>query len=175
MRMTNSAFSLIEIVVALAIFAFAITAIVGLMGSAMVQTRDSEENIQAANLSTTLIALYKQNLQLLYEGAPESAPSWRADFPLPKIIPQETSPGAFLPGTRQAIDSQGRKEDNADAVYTVNCIAWIEPELRIGEKKPSSSSLLVHCSLKLEWPAAASINGTAQGAYLTQTSFLLTK
>lgn len=49
-------FSLVEVVIALGICAFVLVALIGLFSSGWKMTRESEEQVQAANLATQIIA-----------------------------------------------------------------------------------------------------------------------
>ncbi len=167
-RRRRSGFSLVEIVLALGLFSIAILAIIGLMGSAMQQTRDSEEKIQAANLSSVLLTIFKQNLQTQFKTG--TAPAWPDLFPLPTSV-SATSAGSFS-DPPVAIDSQGRTCDNPDAVYALSYVLWEEPQVGT----PTAPTRVVHCSLQLEWPGPAAVAGHGvQNSYVTTTSFLLTK
>ncbi len=53
---SNRSFSLVEVVLALAICVFGVVSMVGLLGTGIQASRESEDQIQAANLASQLIA-----------------------------------------------------------------------------------------------------------------------
>lgn len=56
MKETDNAFSLVEVVVALGVASFAIVGLMGLFTVGYQSSKESEENIEAANLASLLIA-----------------------------------------------------------------------------------------------------------------------
>lgn len=159
----KAAFSLVEVVLAVGITAFAILAILGLLGVGMSNNAESERQIEAANLATQILTRYKEALV-----APPSV--WES--PLPKLNAIGSTPlTAFSPP--QPVSNDGKPISGQDADYALSHIVWNNP--RLGSRAPYTQ---VNCSVKLMWPAAAALESdmSAAGAvssYVLTTSFLV--
>jgi uncharacterized protein (TIGR02598 family) len=81
----NAGFTLVEVVIALGVFTFAIVAIAGLFVVGISTTKESSDQIQAANIASLLISTRR--------GLPTSA---IANFALPPLNVPYAAAGAFL-------------------------------------------------------------------------------
>lgn len=168
------AFSLIEVSIAMGIFGFAIVVILGLMGSALKSTRDSEERIAASNLAATLLARYQGALQNEADGGGSSGFSW-SNFPLPET-PDTAVLGApenwnskkiYVDGLGNTVS--GPNDD--DAAFALNYIAT---QSGIGTGiEPLPTLRVVRCSVQLQWPPRAADAGKAVNSYTATTSFVI--
>lgn len=169
-RHRRHAFSLIEVSIAMGIFGFAIVVILGLMGSALKSTRDSEERIAASNLAATLFARYQSGLQDIADGG--SGFHW-GNFPLPQT-PSTVPAGAAANWntTTLYVDAFGNTVGNAeDAAFALK---YITTASGLGVGVPPTPTLrLVRCSLQLQWPPLAAQNGNAVNSYTATTSFVI--
>lgn len=159
---SSAGFSLVEVIVALGIFAFSILTIIGLMGSSLKVTRDNEERIQAANVATILLARYQELLTSAKRG---EAPQWGGGFPLP------TSPGSSSGSfsSVEMIDNLGNKSSDAeDAAFG---LAYLISKKEVASGSPSE---LVHCALRLQWPANAAASDQPVNTYTATTAFVIT-
>src|SRR5690606_34727807 len=101
----KAAFSLVEVVLAIGIAAFAILSVVGLMGVAMNSNTESERQIDAANLATQIVTRYKESL------GGDSSSSWES--PLPQLDAIGSTPAtAFSPP--EPISNEGKPIDRQD-------------------------------------------------------------
>lgn len=168
----KQAFSLIEVCVAMGIFAFAIVVILGLMGSAMKSTRDSEERIAAANLAALISARYQSVLQDEANGGTGSSSFQWSDFPLPQV--PTTTTGTASPDWNPNlayVDAFGNKVGSDDAVFAVK---FISTASGIGDgNAPTPQFMLVKCALQFQWPVAAATNGKPVNTYTSITSFVV--
>ncbi len=124
-----SAFSLVEIVIAVGIFSFVIVAVMGTMSVALSSTRDSEMRLAAAHTSAVIIGTLKAN------------PTNRTDT---TIFPN-TLTGT---GSNIFVDRQGRTTDQSGAAFK---LAWkLKPDATLAN--------LVFCNIELTWPANAPTN-----------------
>lgn len=157
-------FSLVEVVVALGIFAFSILTIIGLMGSSLKVTRDNEERIQAANVATVLMERYQEMIMADLRqstGASSGGADW-SDFPLP---PNPTGGNNFS-STTQWIDNVGNETTRDEAAFGLKYLIKSDPVM-------GSPAQLVRCSLQLIWPVdAAAARSTAQNTYVATTAFV---
>lgn len=148
-------FSLVEIVLALGIFSFAIVAIIGLMGSSLRLTRDSEERIQAANAATMLAARYQEMLKSEARG---DAVNWNG-FPMPD--------NDLNGGSMQFVDTFGRKvADVDDAAFG---LVSMSKSVDIG----ASGAKLVYYTLQFHWPPVAADNSQPTSSYTATTAFVV--
>lgn len=108
------AFSLVEVVVALGIVSFVVISIIGLFTVGLTGVRDSQEQIDAANVASLLM---ERRLQ-----APEAS---IPGFPLPAINPDvlPTTPPAYQSGI--FIDRSGMVSNNSSSnVYLLTYRVW---------------------------------------------------
>ncbi len=151
-----SAFSLVEIMVALGIFSFVIVAIMGTMTVALNSTRDSEMKLRAAHVGTAIMGCLKAN-------------ATNTNIP-PVFFPYgEYAKLTDLPGTVEFsnifVDRQGLKVSSATDSNAAFRLAW-----RMTRDEEMTN--LVYCYLDLTWPpGAASTN--AKGSHRVASTILL--
>lgn len=124
----HSAFSLVEIVIAVGIFSFVIVAVMGTMSVALSSTRDSEMKLSATHTAAAIIGTLKAN------------PTNRTDT---TIFPN-TLTGS---GSNIFVDRQGRTTDQAGAAFK---LAW--------KISTNISTNLYFCNIELAWPPNAPTN-----------------
>jgi len=137
-------FSLVEVVIALGICSFVLVALIGLFSSGWKMTRESEEQVQAANLATQIIAS-----RII---APTNGPSTAAIPPAKLFQPYGnvyTTEDRFvaLDGTLTSASS--------NAAYRIACNAGTNA---------TTGSRLSQIYLRLTWPAQAAATN-ASGRY----------
>jgi len=144
------AFSLVEVVLALGICVFVLIALIGLFSSGWRTSRESEEQIRAANLASRLIAVRM--------AAPTTGPSATDGIPFDKLSQPY---GSVFSGTDAYVTSDGAVSPNltADAAYRMTCFAGTNAET--GPK-------LSQVYLRLSWPPQATA-ALANGWYETLT------
>lgn len=125
----TSAFSLVEVVIAVGIFSFVIVAVMGTMSVALSSTRDSEMKLSASHTATVLIGTLKAN------------PTNRTDT---TIFPNSLTGS----GTDIYVDRQGRLTNQAGAAFR---LAW-------KLKSDATLTNLVFCNIELTWPPNAPTN-----------------
>jgi len=152
------AFSLIEVVFALAIVVFAGFALVGLLGVGLLNTQDSRERLQAATIAEAICATRR--------AAPTndlSAP--QPYFPLPVLNPPGTGPISNTNNlaTPTYLTRDGMTTNAANAsfgfLYNVNATT----------NSPGVASVY----LCFFWPAQASPTNPSTGHYEIATTFAL--
>lgn len=156
---------MVEVVVALGIFAFSILTILGLMGSSLKVTRDNEERIQAANVATVLMERYREMITEEVRGAaglPAGQISWN-DFPLP---PNPTGGNNFSSSV-QWIDNVGSVTNREEAAFGLKHLITSDPV-------KGSPAKLVRCSLQLIWPVDSADQSSPQNSYVATTAFVAT-
>ena len=131
------AFSLIEVVLALGVCTFGIVALVGLFSTGVQASKESQEEIQAANLASYLVAVRTASPT---NGLP--------NFGLPPL--------AAAASATNYIGVDGLVTNAAAAAYRLVC--------RAGTNTATGSSLS-QVYLLLSWPPAADPNGTASKKY----------
>ena len=125
------AFSLIEVVLALGICAFALVALFGLLGAGLQTNRDSEDQIQAANLMSMLVSTRMT--------APTAA---IANFAIPSSAMTNAYGNAYSGGTN-FIGFDGKLTNSAYAAYQITC--------RAGTNGMTGSGM-AQVYLMLSWP-----------------------
>jgi|GEM_PF-811372 hypothetical protein len=168
-RRIAGGFSLVEVILAIGIAAFAVLTVLGLLGTAMRSNADSEERIQAANLATTLLIQYREFLNGNQTGA-----QWAS--PLKNATIQTGPPSNF--GNAEAISIDGVEVPKADpnAAYALSYAIWKDPDLA-ADNAPYD---LITCSLRFQWPPKAVFAGNSSNtdrfdSYEVTTSFLVNK
>jgi Tfp pilus assembly protein PilV len=160
----DTAFSLVEVVVALGIFAFSILTIIGLMGSSLKVTRDNEERIQAANVATVLMERYREMINQEVRraaGRQADAISWN-NFPLPA----NPAGGNSFSSSVQWIDNVGAVTSREEAAFGLKHLITSEPV-------KGSAAQLVRCSLQLIWPVESADKDSPQkNTYVATTAFV---
>ena len=133
-------FSLIEVVLALAVCTFGIVALVGLFSTGVQASKESQDEIQAANFASYLVAVRT--------ASPTNA---IANFGVP---PLPAAAGGIT--ATNFVGPDGLVTNAAAAAYRLVC--------RAGTNAATGPSLS-QVYLLLSWPAAADPNGTAAKKY----------
>ena len=134
------AFSLVEVVIALAVTTFAVMAMIGLLGTGIHSGKESEDQIQAAGVASLIISQCA--------AAPTNA---IANFILtPNNLTNALT--TFGPGN---IGLDG-KITTVNPAYQVSGLAGTNT---------MTGSKLAEVYLRLTWPATASANNSAVGSY----------
>jgi type II secretory pathway pseudopilin PulG len=165
-RLRVCGFSLIEVAIALAITVFAIMSIVGLLGGALQSNRNSEQQIEAANLASSLLLQYRSALK----GKQSDLP-WPAAFPIPEDA-VDNPPGTEF-SKPVGISLNGKVLGGLDAKDVRFAFSYLISKQDLG---PSAPYYLVNCSLRTEWPpAAVKAQGKAAEHFTAMTSILVRK
>ena len=111
------AFSLVEVVMAIAICSFVLVAILGLFTTGLQSTKESEEEIQAANLAATLISLRM--------ATPTNTITALPNFAIPASAMTQTYGGAYSGGASTSyVGTDGQTlATAANAAYMITCMA----------------------------------------------------
>lgn len=159
-----SAFSLVEVVIALGLVSFVIVAVIGLFSVGLQATRDSEESIDATNLAAEIIgkrfAAPTNDLPPL-DGQP---------FVLEKVPPLESLPSSpQWAASVSKISAPGGYETNAagKGSFLVTYAYW-----RDTNSAPGTNSRMVKLHLFLSSPAEAPLD-RAPNRYEVLTSHLM--
>lgn len=137
-------FSLVEVVVALGICSFVLVALIGLFSTGWKMTRESEEQVQAANLATQLIAA-----RIV---APTNGPSTAA---IPPTKLSQSYGNAYTTEDR-FVSLDGTLTSSAtNAAYRIACNTGTNS---------ATGSRLSQVYLRLTWPAQAAATN-ASGRY----------
>src|ERR1700744_5329447 len=105
------AFSLVEVVLALSICAFVLITMLGLLGTGLQSSKDSEDQIQAANLASLLVSTCM--------ACPTNTP---ANFAIPTTALTNVYGNAY-PGGTNYIGVDGYLTNAANAAYVITCQA----------------------------------------------------
>ncbi len=132
--MTDSAFTLVEVVVALGIFTFALMAILGLFVIGISTNKESSDQIQAANLASLLISTRR--------ALPTNA---IANFALPPLNVAYSSNGTYL------TNAQGVAVDG-----TTTGIRSYNLYYQVGTNSESGAHL-AQVYMLLWWPTASAL------------------
>jgi uncharacterized protein (TIGR02598 family) len=133
-----SSFTLVEVVIALGIFSFAIVAIVGLFAVGIDTNKESSEQIQAADVASLLISTRR--------AVPTST---IANFALPPLNVQYSSTGTYLTN-----ESGVATDGTLTGARTYNLFYQIGTNYQTGANPATGTHLaLVH--LMLWWPTAS--------------------
>lgn len=140
----TGAFSLVEVVLALAVCTIGLIAMIGLLGTGMQTGRDSEEQIQAANMASLLISLRA--------AAPTNVIT---NFAIPETAITGLYGNAY-PGGTNFIGWDGRLTNSASAAYQILCRAGTNA---------STGTDVAQVYLMLSWPAQASPTNASAKRY----------
>lgn len=149
---SETAFSLVEVVMALGICSFALVAIMGLFTTGLQSSKDSEAQIQAANLVSMLIATRQA-----------SPTNDIANFAIPSARMTNAFTNAYgASGTilTNYLTSDGLTTSSASlALYQISC--------KVGTNAMWPKVAQVY--IKLSWPARMNPANAAAGTYETLT------
>lgn len=139
------AFSLVEVVLAIAICSFGLIAILGLFTTGVQSTRESEQEIQAANLASTLISLRTASPTNNIAALPNFA------------IPTAAMTGPYGPAYtgNVYVGSDGQTNTLANSLYLITCQAGTNSLTGNG---------ISQVYLMLSWPPQVS-SASAAGRY----------
>ena len=142
------AFSLVEVVLAIAICSFVLIAILGLFTTGLQSTRESEQQIQAANLASTLISLRTASPTNNIAALPNFA------------IPTTAMTNAYGPAYagNVYVGPDGQTTTLANAVYLITCQAGTNTMTGNG---------ISQVYLMLSWPPQAAVTSAAGRYELT--------
>lgn len=141
-RAAQFAFSLAEVVIALGVCTFVLVALIGLFSNGWRSSRDSEDQIQAANFASRFLCV-------------SSAASTGSANPGGLSLARLTQPyGSAFSSSNAFLDSAGVLSTNmpADASYRITCLSGTN-----ATTGPSVSQVY----LKLSWPPQASLTNEA--------------
>ncbi|HSI84089.1 MAG: hypothetical protein ACAI35_16045 [Candidatus Methylacidiphilales bacterium] len=126
------AFSLVEVVLALGIFAFVLVALAGLLGIGLQTSRDSEDQIQAANLASLLISTRT--------ASPTHSIT---NFAIPAAAMTNLYGDVYL-GAASYVGFDGKLTNAPNAAYQITCRAGTNT---------ATGSRMTQVYLMLSWPA----------------------
>ena len=154
------AFSLVEVVTALAVVVFAGFALVGLLGVGVRNTQDSREQLQAATIAETICATRRAapNANLTANG-----------FPLPALSTSANNlgpPASPVALTWDGVTAPSTSDPSARFGLLYNIVA---PASYV----PSTSPGMAIVYLNIYWPAQAAPGSGAGGHFEVTTSFAL--
>jgi len=146
----SSAFSLVEIVLAMGVCTFIIVALVGLFGVGLKARRDSLNQCQAADLATHLIATRAAfpNVESVSSG------SWA--IPAAAMVQRY---GNAYPTATAYVGADGKLTDSTKAVYSICCYSGTTV---------ATGPRVAKVYFVLSWPPGAS-QANAEGRYETVT------
>ena len=156
---TKNGFSLIEVVLALAVFSFAVIAVVGLVPSGLVSLQSSSADSLALNVLQDI----SQDIALTTQAPVTSRTSPRYKIPVP--IPSTATPPSPL--TYYFNDGGVLAASNTTARYKVT-VTIIPPGAIAGGGAYQATQVY----LRATWPAAAK-PGTEAGGVDLYSSFLM--
>jgi len=134
------AFSLVEVVLALGICAFVLVALIGLFSTGLRTGRESEEQVQAANLASQILAT---------RIAAPTTSSNLSDFAIP-LSSLTNSYADVFPSTGALVGLDGRT--NSTPAYRIICRAGTNAQ---------TGPRLAQVYVMLSWPYQASITNSA--------------
>ncbi len=144
-RQVRRAFSLVEVVLAIAICSFSLIAILGLFTTGLQSTRDSEQQIQAANLASTLISMRMASPTNTFSSLP--------NFAIPASAMTKGFASAYTGNVY--VGSDGQTNTIGNAVYRISCSAGTNSLTGTGTAQ---------VYIMLSWPPQATAT-TAAGRY----------
>lgn len=149
-RPGSRAFSLVEVVLALGICAFVLVALLGLFSTGLRASRESEEQVQAANLASQIFAT---------RMAARSSDTNTPNFAIPASV-LTNAYGSVFGSAGGFVGLDGRTTPNADgAAYRILAMAGTN-----ALTGPRTSQVY----LMLSWPPQAALSNSA-GHYETLT------
>jgi type II secretory pathway pseudopilin PulG len=137
-RHLASAFSLVEVTLALGIAAFCLIAVFGLMPVGMQTNRNAKSQTRATNIMAAVIADLRATPRTVTTS-------------LQLCIPFGTSKTLYF-------DSEGRCSSNVDGLTSPCGVAWVPPlqtQYRLTVTFPTSPTGSSYADLKVTWPAPA--------------------
>lgn len=146
MKRSAAAFSLVEVVLALGIVAFAFVGVLALLPAGLKASRDASAQTEASNLATAIAADLRRAPVTPNATSPRFAipmPDPDATEPTPVVSPVER----FFSGNTATTDASGTAFTAANAKYRVSL--WFTPPEDANDRFATSVRLLV------TWPAAA--------------------
>ncbi len=155
-RKSSRGFSLVEVVLALAIVVFALFSMVGLLGVGLQNSQDSRERVQAATIAEQVCSIRR--------AAPTTdVTSVQPNFPLPVL---QTSANNLSSPDYVTRDGQKTTIDKADFGF----IYSITPKLD-AVPAGNTSNGVSQVYICLFWPARASPTAATTGHYEITTTF----
>jgi Tfp pilus assembly protein PilV len=155
-----AAFSLVEIVVALAVVTFAVVALIGLLSFGLQNTQDSRERTQAATIAEALCATRR--------AAPTNdftaSGTYQPGFPL---APLATATNNFVSPSYLTRDGAATNAANADFGFLYS----VSPTLNTAPAGTTSGTSTVYFCLY--WPAHASPTNAATSHFELTSTFAL--
>jgi type II secretory pathway pseudopilin PulG len=156
---TKRAFSLVEVVLSLAIVVFALFSMVGLLSVGLQSTQDSRERIQAATIAEQICATRRAAPTNAFPLASGPQPG----FPLP---PLQTATNNLTTPAYITRDGVLTNQANADFGFIYN----ITPKLD-AVPAGNTSNGVSQVYMAFFWPALASPTSAATGHYEVNTTF----
>jgi type II secretory pathway pseudopilin PulG len=149
-RRGTIAFSLVEVVLALGICTFVLIAVLGLFATGLQSNRESEQEIQAANLASMLITLRT--------ASPTNDIPKLANFAIPTSAMTNLYTNAYNGGSSLTnyIGLDGQLTNAANAAYAISC--------RAGTSFQTGSGLS-QIYLMLSWPPQMNPTSASAGRY----------
>jgi uncharacterized protein (TIGR02598 family) len=151
------AFSLVEVVVALAIVVFALFSMVGLLGVGLQNTQDARERVQAATVVEQICAIRRAS-------PTNNLSASQPNFPLPAMNQSSAVNNLASP---QYITRDGALTSQASADYGFLYSITPKPDTS-GSTTGGGVSQVYIC---LFWPAHASPTSAVTGHYAISTTF----
>ena len=151
------AFSLAEVVLAIAICSFALIAIMGLFATGLRSSRESQEDIQAANLASTLISLRAA----FPAGDITNLPNFAIPY---KALTNIYGPAYGAGASNNYIGLDGQTTNAAHAAYGITCMAGTTS---------TTLPVISQVYLMLTWPPQVSPTNPAVGRYEVVTDIPL--
>ena len=158
----KEAFTLVEVVVALGIFIFAGFALIGLLSVGLQNSRDSKEQLQAANIAEFICSTRRATPMTNFPASTGSQPG----FPLPVLFPSQNNLAATTPTYLTWDGTTTTTVANARFGLLYNIMA---PTTYVTKVTPGVSTVY----LCIYWPAQASPTNAATGHFEVTTTFAL--
>jgi len=149
------AFSLVEVAMAVAICSFALIAILGLFFTGIKSTGESQQEIQAANLASTLISMRM--------ASPTNDIAALPNFAIPTKSMTNLYASVYT-GANNYIGTDGQTTTVANAVYAISCLAGTNA---------LTGSGTAQVYLMLSWPPQLNPTNMAAGRYELTTAIPL--
>jgi Tfp pilus assembly protein PilV len=159
---SEAAFSLVEVVIALAVFAFVGIALLGLLSVGLQNSQDSRERTQAASIAEQICAIRRAAPTNDFTG---TAP--QPGFPLPIL---NTAANNISPLAPVYLSQDGTTNTTAGGA-SFGLLYNIIPQKNLAPTGASSGVATVY--LCLYWPAKASPTNGATSRYELATTFAL--
>ena len=149
-RERTEAFSLVEVVLALGICSFVLIALLGIFATGLQSNRESEQQIQAANLASMLISLRT--------ASPTNAIANLPNFAIPTAVMTGPYTNAYQSGNSLTnyVGLDGQLTTATAAAYLISC--------RAGTNTLTGSGL-AQVYLMLSWPPQLNPTNANAGCY----------